>query len=138
MEEVGGAPADVGAVVSDVSEQLATIRRAAQGRLVSVQDGDVAAVAGERVKHARAQRGCDPVGKRARQRSLLVLPLSRYSKTTKAILNATHESHDKRNYQEFRQQPHLEHFRLLKIHLIASSLIFGIITLPSNWQKLPV
>lgn len=107
MEEVGGAPTDVGAVVSDVSEQLATIRRAAQGLLVSVQDGDVAAVAGERVQHARAQRGCDPVGKRerdsetARQRSLLVLPLSRYSKTTMAILNATHESHDKRNYQEF-------------------------------------
>lgn len=54
VEEVGGAAADVGAVVGYVGKELAAIRRAAQRLLVGVQDGDVATVAGQRVKHAGA------------------------------------------------------------------------------------
>lgn len=36
VEEVGGAPADEGAVVGDVGEQAAAVRRAAQGLLVNI------------------------------------------------------------------------------------------------------
>lgn len=36
VEEVGGASADEGAVVGDVREQPATIRRAAQGLLINI------------------------------------------------------------------------------------------------------
>lgn len=46
VKVVGGAPAYVGAVVGDVGKQLATVGWAAQGLLVNIQDGDVAAVAG--------------------------------------------------------------------------------------------
>lgn len=56
MKEVGGTTADVGAVVRYVGKELATIRRTAQGLLVGIQDGDVATVAGERVKHAGTHR----------------------------------------------------------------------------------
>lgn len=66
MEEVGGTTADVGAVVSYVGKELATIRWTAQGLLVGVQDGDVATVAGQRVKHARTHRGRYSVGDRDR------------------------------------------------------------------------
>jgi len=64
VEEVGGAAADVGAVVGHVGEEMATIRRAAQGLQVGVQDGDVTAVAGQRVKHAGAHGRCNSVGGR--------------------------------------------------------------------------
>lgn len=54
VKVVGGAPAYVGAVVGDVGQEVAPVGRAAQGLLVKVQDGDVAAVAGQRVEHAGA------------------------------------------------------------------------------------
>ena len=57
MEEVGGATPDVGAMIRYVGQQLAAIRRAAQGLLVGIKDGDIAAVAGQRVKHAGTNRG---------------------------------------------------------------------------------
>lgn len=57
VKEVGGTTADVGAVVSYVGKKLATIGWTAQGLLVGIQDGDVATVAGQRVKHAGAHRG---------------------------------------------------------------------------------
>lgn len=47
VKEVGGAAADVGAVVGYVGKQLAAIRWAAQSLLVSIEDGDVATVAGQ-------------------------------------------------------------------------------------------
>lgn len=62
VQEVGGAAADVGAVVGDVSEELAAVGGAAQGLLVGVQDGNVATVAGQRVKHAGAHRGRHSAG----------------------------------------------------------------------------
>lgn len=46
VKVVGGAPAYVGAVVGDVGKQLAAVGWTAQGLLVSIKDGDVAAVAG--------------------------------------------------------------------------------------------
>ncbi|KAF3846731.1 hypothetical protein F7725_003809, partial [Dissostichus mawsoni] len=51
VEEEGGAAADGGAMVGDVGEQLASVRRTAQRFLVDVQDGDVAAVARQRAKY---------------------------------------------------------------------------------------
>lgn len=57
MKEVGGAAADVGAVISYVGEQLTTIWRAAQGLLVSVENGDVPTIARQRIKHTRTSRG---------------------------------------------------------------------------------
>lgn len=63
MKEVGGTTADVGAVVRYVGKELAGIRRAAQGLLVGIQDGDVATVAGERVKHAGTHRRRNSVKK---------------------------------------------------------------------------
>lgn len=64
VKEVGGTAADVGAVVGDVGEELATIRWTAQGLLVGIQDGDVATVAGQRVKHAGSHGGRYSVGDR--------------------------------------------------------------------------
>lgn len=49
VKEVSGTTSDVGAVVSYVCEELTMVRRTAQGLLVSIQDGNVAAVAGQRV-----------------------------------------------------------------------------------------
>lgn len=48
--------ADVGAMVCYVGKELATIWWTAQGLLVGIQDGDVAAVAGQRVEHAGTHR----------------------------------------------------------------------------------
>lgn len=62
VEEVGGAAADVGAVVGHVGEELAAVLRAAQGLHVGVQDGDVAAVAGQGVEGAGAGGRSDPEG----------------------------------------------------------------------------
>lgn len=58
MEEVGGTTADVGAVVCYVGKELATIWRTPQGFLIGIQDGNVATVAGQRVKHAGPRWRC--------------------------------------------------------------------------------
>lgn len=62
VKVVGGAPAYVGAVVGDVGQEVAPVGRTAQGLLVNVQYGDVAAVAGQRVEHAGAHWGRYSVG----------------------------------------------------------------------------
>lgn len=58
VKEVGGTTADESAMVCDVGKQLSTIRWTAKGLLISVKDGNIATVAGQRVKHARTQRRC--------------------------------------------------------------------------------
>lgn len=68
MEEVGGTAADEGAVVRYFGKEVTPVRRAAQGLVVGIQDGDVATVPGERVKHAGAHRGRHSVrGRHTRQ-----------------------------------------------------------------------
>lgn len=56
VKEVGGTAADEGAMVRHVGQQLSAVGRTAKGLLIGVEDGDVATVAGQRVKRARAQR----------------------------------------------------------------------------------
>ncbi len=70
MKEVGGTTTDISAMIGYVGEELATIRRTAQGFLVSIQDGDVATVAGQRVKHAGTHRGRYSVGDRQTDRMI--------------------------------------------------------------------
>ena len=60
VHEVGGAPADVGAVVGHVGEELAAVGGEAQRLLVCIQDGDVATVAGQGAKHAGTYRRHHP------------------------------------------------------------------------------
>lgn len=47
VKEVGGTAADESAMVCDVGKQLSTIRGTAKGLLIGVQDGGIAAVAGQ-------------------------------------------------------------------------------------------
>lgn len=79
VKEVSGAMADVGAVVSYVGEELATIWGAAQGLLVHIQNGDVATVAGQRVQHAGAHRGGHSEGNRKKRYVSLLFIKHHYS-----------------------------------------------------------